>query len=105
YDREIFQPMFRDIAPYDPDGVLQNEFLNSRGAIARFSRGTIEIRVIDVQECPRADLAIAALTVAVLKMLVAQTWTETWQQQSLSIDDLEPVFLTAIDHAGDGVIE
>jgi len=39
--------------------VLQNEWLNSRGAIARFERDTIEIRVLDSQETPAAELAIA----------------------------------------------
>jgi len=105
YDREIFQPMFRDIAPLDPEGVLRNEFLNARGAIARFGRGSIEIRVIDLQESPRADLAIAALTVEVLKLLVAETWTSTQAQQSVSIDRLEPVLLAAIESGDQAVIQ
>lgn len=70
YQRRILEPMYRDIAPFDPDGVLQHEFLNSRGAIARFDRGAIEIRVIDSQECPLGDLAIAAGVIAVLRLLV-----------------------------------
>src|SRR6218665_2691544 len=81
YDREIFQPMFRDIAPHDPTGVLQQEFLNARGAIARFGRGSIEIRVIDLQECPQADIAIARLVIDVLKRLVDETWTPLDRQQ------------------------
>jgi hypothetical protein len=105
YDREIFQPMYRDIAPLDPEGVLQNEFLNARGAIARFSRGAIEIRVIDVQECPQADLAIAALTIGVLKLLVAETWSRTADQQAVSIETLEPVLLASIEQAGEARID
>jgi hypothetical protein len=31
---------------------MDHHFANSRGAIARFDRGAIEIRVIDIQECP-----------------------------------------------------
>ena len=53
--------MYRAIAPHDPDGILQFEWLNSRGAIARFDRHAIEIRVLDAQEHPGADLAIAQL--------------------------------------------
>lgn len=104
YDRDIFQPMFRDIAPHDPEGLLQEEFLNSRGAIARFERGSIEIRVIDVQETPKADLAIAALTIAVLKLLVDETWTTTAEQQTVTIDRLEPILLAAIQSAEQAVI-
>ncbi len=64
YQDQILQPLYRDIAPLDPDGTLQFEWLNARGAIARFDRNTIEIRVLDVQECPRADLAVCALLTA-----------------------------------------
>ncbi len=71
YDQVIFQPMYKAIAPHDPEGILGEPFLNSRGAIARFDRGSIEIRLIDVQEYPDADLAIAQ---AVLHVL------ETWVQ-------------------------
>lgn len=58
YIDTILEPMYADIAPLDPDGILQDEWLNARGAIARFDRNTIEIRVTDIQECPAADLAV-----------------------------------------------
>jgi hypothetical protein len=67
YRTTILAPMYRDIAPFDPAGAMQDEWLNSRAAIARFDRSAIEIRVIDTQECPRADLAVAAATVAVVR--------------------------------------
>ncbi len=69
YRQRILQPMYDSIADADPEGVLRHEWLNSRGAIARFERNAIEIRVLDMQECPQADLAIAAAVVAVTKML------------------------------------
>jgi gamma-glutamyl:cysteine ligase YbdK (ATP-grasp superfamily) len=69
YARKVFEPMFRDIAPHDPDGILQFEWLNSRGAIARFDRNAIEIRLLDTQERPAADLAIAALVARVVERL------------------------------------
>jgi hypothetical protein len=56
--------------------VLQNEWLNARGAIARFDRMAIEIRVLDVQETPRMDVAYAALIVEVLKFLCEERWAE-----------------------------
>lgn len=58
YVDKILKPMYADIAPFDTDGILQEEWLNSRGAIARFDRNAIEIRVTDIQECPAADVAI-----------------------------------------------
>lgn len=104
YQSLIFDPMFSDIAPHDPEGILQDEFLNARGAIARFSRGSIEIRVIDVQECPAADLAIARVVVDVLKRLVAESWTPADEQQSIEIEPLEAVFLDAIVRGDQAVI-
>lgn len=71
YDREIFQKIYKAFEPLDPQGVLRHEWCNSRGAIARFSRHTIEIRVLDVQECPRADAAILAGITAVLRGIIA----------------------------------
>jgi gamma-glutamyl:cysteine ligase YbdK (ATP-grasp superfamily) len=69
YEARILQPMYDDIAALDPDHVLRYEWLNSRGAIARFDRDAIEIRVIDTQEHPGADLAVAAAVVDVTRRL------------------------------------
>jgi gamma-glutamyl:cysteine ligase YbdK (ATP-grasp superfamily) len=80
YRERIFEPMFRAIAPYDTDGVLQEEWLNARGAIARFERGSIEIRVIDTQESVTADLAIAELVVWAVRSLVEERWSTTAEQ-------------------------
>ena len=82
YKAVILERMYRDIAVHDHDGVFQEECLNSRGAIARFDRNTIEIRLLDVQECPAADLAIQKLIVSVLKELVAES-NVNWVQQKL----------------------
>ena len=72
YTSQIFEPINAAIRPYDTDQILDQHFLNSRGAIARFDRGAIEIRVIDIQECPRADIAIAVLIIESLKLLVSE---------------------------------
>lgn len=99
YDEQIFQPMFAEIAPFDPENILQDEFLNSRGAIARFERGAIEIRVIDVQECPVADVAIAALTIAVVKKLVAEAWSPLAAQKGMDVEELRGLFDATIQTA------
>lgn len=98
YQMEILQRIYGDVAPHDPAGVLQYEWLNSRGAIARFDRDTIEIRVLDVQECPRADLAIAVAVVAVLKALIGERWAGLAEQQGLETRPLEALLLSAIRH-------
>lgn len=88
YQDTILRPLYEAIAPHDPLGELQDEWLNARGAIARFCRSTLEIRVLDVQECPRADLAVAAAIVEVLKALVGQRWTSSARQQAWPVAPL-----------------
>ncbi len=105
YDTHIFQRMYRDIAPHDPEGVLQDEFLNSRGAIARFGRGTIEIRVIDIQECPAADLAVVELTCELVRALTDGSLSSLADQMSWSEVELEKILLATIRDGGDAILD
>jgi hypothetical protein len=47
--------------------ILCEEWLNSSGIIIRFSRGCLEIKAPDEQECIRSDMAVAALVTALLR--------------------------------------
>ncbi len=73
YQKDILTPMYQDIHPHDPEGILQFEWLNSRAAIAKFDMKAIEIRIIDSQECVKSDIAIALAIHAILK---------SWHEQS-----------------------
>jgi gamma-glutamyl:cysteine ligase YbdK (ATP-grasp superfamily) len=86
YETTILEKMYREIAPFDPEGILRHEWLNSRGAIARFDRNAIEIRVLDVQECPRADLAIAAAVIHAVRLLYRSDATA--QQNAMTTEAL-----------------
>jgi hypothetical protein len=105
YQRQIFAPMMRDVAPLDPDGVLEEEFLNARGAIARFERGSIEIRLLDVQEAPRADLAVVAAVVGVLKMLVEEHFGPWEEQTRWPTETLARLLLQAMRTAERAVVD
>ncbi|MEJ2031563.1 MAG: glutamate-cysteine ligase family protein [Deltaproteobacteria bacterium] len=105
YERRIFVPMYRDIAPFDQEGILRYEWLNARGAIARFDRSTIEIRIIDVQECPLADLAVASLVFATLKALVAGKWSTLAEQQRWEAEPLAALLDRTIRRAEKTPIE
>lgn len=86
YHQKIFKPIQEAIYPYDTEKVLDHLFLNSRGAIARFDRNAIEIRVIDLQECPKADLAVAELVVESLKYMIAHldlAELKSWHENEL----------------------
>jgi gamma-glutamyl:cysteine ligase YbdK (ATP-grasp superfamily) len=105
YEDIILQPMYRDIAPHDPEGILRHEWLNSRGAIARFDRNAIEIRVLDVQECPQADLAIAAAVIHAVQDLYrmdaakAQDAMPTAELAQILRDCIRDGERAVIDHA------
>lgn len=99
YNEKILKKMYRDIAPLDEEETLQHEWLNNRGAIARFDRHTIEIRVLDMQECCLADLAIAQAVIAVVKGLVMEKSCYIEQLDSISTDRLHRIFLNSIGAA------
>ncbi len=104
YDTRILQRIYQDIAPSDPEGILQEEWLNARGAIARFERNTVEIRVLDVQETPDADLAIAATVVAVLRAMVEERWTDLACQQFFSTEALHAILEATMQNAEAAII-
>jgi glutamate---cysteine ligase / carboxylate-amine ligase len=96
YETTIFQRLYRDIAPHDPEGILQHEWLNARGAITRFDRNTIEIRVLDVQECPQADLAICAAITGVLQLLVSERLSPLAEQQAMPTEGLHAILMDVV---------
>ncbi len=104
YHRDILQRMYADIAPLDPDAILRDEWLNARGAIARFQRSTIEIRLLDVQETPAADLAVAALVVETLRLLADETLSPLARQQAMPTDALVAVLDATIRDADAAVV-
>lgn len=104
YKSQILERLYRDIAPHDPDGILQDEFLNARGAIARFVRDTIEIRVIDAQECPAADLAVCAAAIEVVAGLIRERWCDYREQRAWAIEPLKRILLDTITDGERAVI-
>jgi len=104
YKKKILRPMYKQIAPYDPEGILQHEWLNSRGVIARFSRSALEIRLMDIQENPFVDVAIAELVIAVVKALYNEEWSSFREQVQVRTDELEGDLLRTIITAGKTII-
>ena len=95
YQQKILNPMYQDISPYDPAGILQYQWLNSRAAIPKFNSKAIEIRILDSQECVEADIAIAHAINAVLK---------NWQSSSHYYLD-NPCDTSRLKHIFDKAIE
>jgi gamma-glutamyl:cysteine ligase YbdK (ATP-grasp superfamily) len=104
YENTIYEAMYRELEAHDPEGTLRHPWLNARGAIPKFDRGALEIRILDAQECPAADVAIAAATVAVLKAMVAERFTDSSQQRGWRTEPLSEILLATIRDAESTVL-
>jgi len=99
YEQAILQPLYTALKPHDPEGILQHEWANSRGCIARFMRGSIEIRLVDIQECPLADMAIVALITAAVRAMYEERWISYEQQKQYTVKQLHEILLDCIRYA------
>lgn len=104
YRERILAPIYDALEPHDPQGVLRHEWVNARGAIARFQRGAIEIRVIDAQECPSADLAVVALIAGVVHALTEERWCAQDDLDGIPTASLSALFSTTVRSAGRGLV-
>lgn len=105
YFEKILRPMWRDIAPHDPENILQEEWLNSRGAIVRFDRNAIEIRVLDTQECPEQDCEVLMAIDRALKFFVDRMQKGELSYDSVPTKDLSEIFLSVVRDGEKTVIE
>ena len=105
YLNAIYEKIKADIAPYDSEHVLNPIWVNSRGAIPRFDRGSIEIRIMDIQECPAADLAILALVIETIKGLVSEKFVEFESQTKWKTDFLAQLLDKTSEKAQEVVID
>lgn len=96
YEDRLLGTIYRDLAPLDPAGVLRHEWVNARGCIARFDRMSIEIRVIDVQECPQADLAVTTAVTGAVAALADGRWVGLDELRAWPEDRLEAIMLDCI---------
>lgn len=105
YHNEIYDPIANAIAPFDEEGLMKPIWLNSRGAIARFDRGAIEIRIIDIQECPKADLALVSLITTTLKWLVSENGPSFQTQKEFETEKLYQIYQGSIRQGSQRLID
>ena len=102
YREQVLAPISRELrAQQAPAALLARDWLNARGAIARFDRMAIEIRVADAQENPRADLAVAAGVGTLVRNLVEQRGSALQAQQSYPDRPLIDLFKRAVRRGPD----
>ncbi len=64
--RNLLKKMYRELRKRNA-GILCEEWVNSHGAIVRFSRKCIEVKALDGQECVRSDMAVCAFLRALIR--------------------------------------
>ncbi len=104
YEEAIFARIRADLAAHDPKGTMRSEWMNARGAIARFDRDAIEIRLLDVQECPLADMAVAGAVVAVLRALALGSLASEEAQRGFPHEPLAALLRETEQHADEALI-
>lgn len=104
YEELLLQPIYDDLAPHDPEGILNDDWVNARGCIARFERSTLEIRVLDTQECPRADMAVAGAVIALVRSLVEETHASQAALRSWHHERLAEILRAITRDADDAVL-
>lgn len=104
YLNTIYEKIKNDIAPFDPSHELNPIWVNSRGAIPRFDRGSIEIRLMDIQECPAADLAIVTLVTEVIKALASNMFVDLEAQMKWRTEPLAQILDQTTEMGHEAVI-
>ncbi len=105
YKRQIYSKIEKDLLEFNQGNILDPVWVNSRGAIARFDRGSIEIRIMDIQECPAADLAIVNTVVQLLKALVEEKFCNLNVQMKMDTQMLSGMLDQIAIHGGQTRIE
>lgn len=104
YEGVLLESIYAALAPHDPEGLLRHEWANSRGCIARFSRNSIEVRVLDVQECPSADAAICAAVAGAVRAIAEGRLGDLDAIRRLGVEPMHRTLLATIDRAGRALV-
>ena len=104
YRESIFDPLFEELAPFDPENILSGEWANARGAIARFDRGSIEIRTIDAQESVIANLAVGSAVYHTMQALTSGPLSDFNSQSSWEVPPLKAIHEETVRKGGHAVI-
>ena len=90
YRRDVIERYSQDLANAGADKtLLRREWVNSRGIIFRFDRCALEVRVMDEQECIKADVALACFVRAALRGLIASN--AEFLRHDLLVQDLNAI--------------
>ena len=105
YQEQILKPAYEAVALKGMGQVLREEWLNSRGAIARFDRQTIELRLPDMQETVWADMAIGAFFYYLCQALAGEQWITSSAQEKVGTQNLVSLLWATAEESSGTILE
>lgn len=105
YENKVYNVIKEDIAEFNEDGILDPVWVNSRGVMDRFDRNSIEIRILDLQECPGMDLAIATLVVNSIRLFAEGKLSTMENITEIDNKPLVKIFDKVIKESSQAVID
>jgi len=98
YEKTTIRQYSEDLAKVNAAKCLLNkEWLNSRGAIIRFDRKAIEIRIMDEQECVKSDVALSCFIRAALRGILQGGKEFEYMPHEVLVNNLHAVIRDGLD--------
>jgi gamma-glutamyl:cysteine ligase YbdK (ATP-grasp superfamily) len=104
YARRVFVPIRRDLERLGERRLLDPQWVNARGAIARFDRGSVEIRLFDTQEHPAADVAVVSAVADLVRAVVLERWVGHGVQCAWDTQRLDGILRASSREGGAAVV-
>jgi len=98
YEKTTIRRYSEDLARvHAPKCLLNKEWLNSRGAVIRFDRKAIEIRIMDEQECVRSDVALSCFIRALLRGILEHDEEFNYLPHHILVNNLHEVIKKGLE--------
>jgi gamma-glutamyl:cysteine ligase YbdK (ATP-grasp superfamily) len=98
YEKTTIRQYSEDLAKVNaPRCLLNKEWLNSRGAIIRFDRRAVEIRIMDEQECVKSDVALSCFIRATLRGILHHQEEFEYLPHNVLVNNLSAVIRDGLD--------
>jgi len=98
YEKTTIRRYSEDLAKVNaPRCLLNKEWLNSRGAVIRFDRRAVEIRIMDEQECVKSDVALSCFIRAALRGILQREEGFEYQPHDVLVNNLRAVIRDGLD--------
>lgn len=100
YREQIHGSIARELIGTIAEGKIDPAQLNNRAAVPDFDRRSLEIRIMEPQECPAAEMAIIKLVTELIKALTEEKFITFEEQVEARMEILCGVLADTIEQGG-----